>query len=41
MSPSASSTQQSPGDAAVNDCTIQPLMPAPPFGGVDNSGMGK
>jgi aldehyde dehydrogenase (NAD+) len=29
------------GDAAVNDCTIQPLMPELPFGGVGNSGMGK
>src|SRR5215813_2085926 len=29
------------GDAAVNDCTIQPLVPDLPFGGVGNSGMGK
>lgn len=29
------------GDAAVNDCTIQPLLPELPFGGVGNSGMGK
>ena len=29
------------GDADVNDCTIQPLMPDLPFGGVGNSGMGK
>ena len=29
------------GDAAVNDCAIQPLMPELPFGGVGNSGMGK
>jgi aldehyde dehydrogenase (NAD+) len=29
------------GDAAVNDCTIQPLSPDLPFGGVGNSGMGK
>jgi acyl-CoA reductase-like NAD-dependent aldehyde dehydrogenase len=29
------------GDAAVNDCTIQPLIHDPPFGGVGNSGMGK
>jgi acyl-CoA reductase-like NAD-dependent aldehyde dehydrogenase len=29
------------GDAAVNDCTIQPLMPELPFGGVGESGMGK
>src|SRR4051795_9470681 len=29
------------GDAAVNDCTIQPLIHDLPFGGVGNSGMGK
>jgi acyl-CoA reductase-like NAD-dependent aldehyde dehydrogenase len=29
------------GDAAVNDCTIHPLIPELPFGGVGNSGMGK
>jgi len=29
------------GDAAVNDCTVQPLMPELPFGGVGESGMGK
>jgi acyl-CoA reductase-like NAD-dependent aldehyde dehydrogenase len=29
------------GDAAVNDCTIQLLIPDLPFGGVGNSGMGK
>ncbi len=29
------------GDAAVNDCTIQPLISDLPFGGVGNSGMGK
>jgi aldehyde dehydrogenase (NAD+) len=29
------------GDAAINDCTIQPLVPELPFGGVGNSGMGK
>ena len=29
------------GNADINDCTIQPLMPALPFGGVGNSGMGK
>ncbi len=29
------------GDAAVNDCTIQPIIPDLPFGGVGNSGMGK
>jgi acyl-CoA reductase-like NAD-dependent aldehyde dehydrogenase len=27
------------GDAAVNDCTIHPLVPELPFGGVGNSGM--
>ncbi len=29
------------GDAAVNDCTIQPLIRELPFGGVGESGMGK
>ncbi len=29
------------GDAAVNDCTIQPIVHDLPFGGVGNSGMGK
>jgi aldehyde dehydrogenase (NAD+) len=29
------------GDSAVNECTIQPLNPDLPFGGVGNSGMGK
>jgi aldehyde dehydrogenase (NAD+) len=29
------------GDAAVNDCTVQPLMQNLPFGGVGKSGMGK
>ena len=29
------------GDACVNDCTIHPLVPELPFGGVGNSGMGK
>ncbi len=29
------------GDAAVNDCTLQPLIRELPFGGVGNSGMGK
>jgi acyl-CoA reductase-like NAD-dependent aldehyde dehydrogenase len=29
------------GDAAVNDCTLQPIIPELPFGGVGNSGMGK
>jgi acyl-CoA reductase-like NAD-dependent aldehyde dehydrogenase len=29
------------GDAAINDCTIQPLIHDLPFGGVGNSGMGK
>jgi aldehyde dehydrogenase (NAD+) len=29
------------GDAAVNDCTVQPLIHDLPFGGVGNSGIGK
>jgi acyl-CoA reductase-like NAD-dependent aldehyde dehydrogenase len=29
------------GDAAVNDCTVQPIVHDLPFGGVGNSGMGK
>jgi aldehyde dehydrogenase (NAD+) len=29
------------GDAAVNECTLQPLIHDLPFGGVGNSGMGK
>jgi acyl-CoA reductase-like NAD-dependent aldehyde dehydrogenase len=29
------------GDAAINDCTIHPLVPELPFGGVGDSGMGK
>jgi acyl-CoA reductase-like NAD-dependent aldehyde dehydrogenase len=29
------------GDAAVNDCTVQPLIQDLPFGGVGNSGIGK
>ena len=29
------------GDAGVNECTIHPLIPELPFGGVGNSGMGK
>jgi aldehyde dehydrogenase (NAD+) len=29
------------GDAAVNDCTLQPIIHELPFGGVGNSGMGK
>ena len=29
------------GDASINDCSIQPLVPELPFGGVGNSGMGK
>ena len=29
------------GDAAVNDCTLQPLVRELPFGGVGSSGMGK
>ena len=28
------------GDAVVNDCTVQPLVPELPFGGVGQSGMG-
>lgn len=31
----------SSGDACVNDCALQPLVPQLPFGGVGNSGMGK
>jgi acyl-CoA reductase-like NAD-dependent aldehyde dehydrogenase len=29
------------GDVDVNDCTLHPLIPELPFGGVGNSGMGK
>jgi len=29
------------GDAAINDCTVQPIINDLPFGGVGNSGMGK
>ncbi|HEY1368879.1 MAG TPA: aldehyde dehydrogenase family protein, partial [Gaiellaceae bacterium] len=29
------------GDACVNDCSVHPLVPELPFGGVGNSGMGK
>jgi len=29
------------GDAAVNDCAVQPIIRELPFGGVGNSGMGK
>ena len=29
------------GDASVNDCSVHPLVPELPFGGVGNSGMGK
>jgi acyl-CoA reductase-like NAD-dependent aldehyde dehydrogenase len=29
------------GDAAVNDCSVQPMIHDLPFGGVGNSGMGK
>jgi acyl-CoA reductase-like NAD-dependent aldehyde dehydrogenase len=29
------------GDACVNDCSVHPLVPDLPFGGVGNSGMGK
>ena len=28
------------GDAVVNDCTIHPLIPALPFGGVGNVSVG-
>jgi aldehyde dehydrogenase (NAD+) len=28
-------------DACVNDCSVHPLVPELPFGGVGNSGMGK
>ncbi len=35
------STPPGSGDAAVNDCTVQPLVRELPFGGVGNSGMGK
>ncbi len=31
----------SSGDAVVNDCSLHPLIPELPFGGVGNSGMGK
>jgi acyl-CoA reductase-like NAD-dependent aldehyde dehydrogenase len=33
--------ETSSGDACVNDCSIHPLIPELPFGGVGNSGMGK
>jgi aldehyde dehydrogenase (NAD+) len=29
------------GDACINDCSVHPLVPELPFGGVGNSGMGK
>jgi aldehyde dehydrogenase (NAD+) len=29
------------GGAVINDCTLHPLVPEFPFGGVGNSGMGK
>jgi acyl-CoA reductase-like NAD-dependent aldehyde dehydrogenase len=29
------------GDACLNDCSVHPLIPELPFGGVGNSGMGK
>jgi acyl-CoA reductase-like NAD-dependent aldehyde dehydrogenase len=29
------------GDAVINDCTLQAMIPELPFGGVGNSGMGK
>jgi acyl-CoA reductase-like NAD-dependent aldehyde dehydrogenase len=31
----------SSGDAAINDCAVQPIVRELPFGGVGNSGMGK
>jgi acyl-CoA reductase-like NAD-dependent aldehyde dehydrogenase len=34
-------SRTSSGDAVVNDCSIHPLIPELPFGGVGNSGMGK
>ena len=34
-------TSTSSGDAAVNDCTVQPIIHDLPFGGVGDSGMGK
>jgi aldehyde dehydrogenase (NAD+) len=34
-------TMTGSGDAVVNDCSIHPLVPELPFGGVGNSGMGK
>ena len=40
-SPSRSSRRPNSGDACVNDCSIHPLVPELPFGGVGNSGMGK
>jgi len=30
-----------PGNAAINECTIHPMIPELPFGGVGNSGVGK
>jgi len=33
--------ETSSGDAAVNDCAVQPIVRELPFGGVGNSGMGK
>jgi len=33
--------QTNSGDACVNDCSVHPLVPELPFGGVGNSGMGK
>ena len=34
-------TSTTSGDAAVNDCTVQPIIHDLPFGGVGDSGMGK
>jgi acyl-CoA reductase-like NAD-dependent aldehyde dehydrogenase len=34
-------SRTSSGDAVVNDCSLHPLIPELPFGGVGNSGMGK
>jgi acyl-CoA reductase-like NAD-dependent aldehyde dehydrogenase len=33
--------ETSSGDAAINDCAVQPIIRELPFGGVGNSGMGK
>ena len=39
--PNGSSTPPGRGMPAVNDCSIHPLVPELPFGGVGTSGMGK